>query len=335
MSHRNDTLQYRYPPVRQEGQGSGPVTCGEYQDYAHDYHEAAGQDWSNGRDQGPYRTVPIQGRYRVEETSPGGYGRAANAQQEFGPEAYRREGGRGGWQSAYPYGGGSRRGAQPGRGPSRDDPTQSWRGPDPYGYPGTQVLGDAANEQGIDEGEPYRYAAHRLREHRPDAMPAGYAGARQGEFSGGGNRYGDPVASQLPYAWNQGPRRAAIPAYQSDHFGFTGRAPKGYERSDERIREDLCERLTEAADIDPSEVSIEVSGGRVTLSGEVEARWMRHQIENLADACPGVRDIDNRLTVASVRSRQQGQGGASNGNGSLGNAQRQGAQAGETQRKKQ
>jgi hypothetical protein len=77
------------------------------------------------------------------------------------------------------------------------------------------------------------------------------------------------------------------------------RGPKGYQRSDERLKEDISERLMEAHDIDSSEVTVDVKGAKVTLEGVVPSRHMKHAIEDLVDACPGVQDIDNRIRVAS------------------------------------
>lgn len=73
--------------------------------------------------------------------------------------------------------------------------------------------------------------------------------------------------------------------------------PKGYQRSDERLREDISERLMEAQYIDSSDVTVEVSGAKVVLEGTVPERPMKHAIEDLVDACPGVQDIDNRIRV--------------------------------------
>ncbi len=75
--------------------------------------------------------------------------------------------------------------------------------------------------------------------------------------------------------------------------------PKGYRRSDERIREDLCERLMRARHIDSSEVTVEVTKGKVLLEGTVPQRRMKHVIEDMADACLGVQDVENRIRVAA------------------------------------
>lgn len=73
--------------------------------------------------------------------------------------------------------------------------------------------------------------------------------------------------------------------------------PKGYLRSDERLREDISARLMEARHVDSSDVTVEVLGAKVVLDGTVPARPMKHAIEDLVDDCPGVQDIDSRIRV--------------------------------------
>lgn len=80
---------------------------------------------------------------------------------------------------------------------------------------------------------------------------------------------------------------------------FRGRGPKDYQRSDERLKEDISERLREHPEIDASEITVDVTGGRVSLSGEVDSRRTKHQVEDLVDACRGVQEIDNRLRIRS------------------------------------
>jgi len=82
--------------------------------------------------------------------------------------------------------------------------------------------------------------------------------------------------------------------------------PKGYKRSDERLREDICERLMQSYDIDSSEVTVEVLGAKVVLEGTVPDRYMKHAIEDLCDAAPGVEEIENRIRVTGARSRGGG-----------------------------
>jgi osmotically-inducible protein OsmY len=79
---------------------------------------------------------------------------------------------------------------------------------------------------------------------------------------------------------------------------FAGKGPKGYQRSDERIREDISDRLTDDGDIDPSDVEVMVANGEVTLIGSVESRQVRRAVEDLVEFVPGVRDIRNELKVS-------------------------------------
>lgn len=77
-----------------------------------------------------------------------------------------------------------------------------------------------------------------------------------------------------------------------------GLGPKGYQRSDERLKEDICERLMWRGEhIDVSEVSIDVKEGNVTLEGAVPERRMKHAIEDIVDECMGVKEIENRIRV--------------------------------------
>jgi hypothetical protein len=82
--------------------------------------------------------------------------------------------------------------------------------------------------------------------------------------------------------------------------GFAGRGPKGYRRSDERIREDVCDRLTLCDDVDASDVTVAVQDGEVTLEGSVRDRRMRRDAESCADEVMGVREIHNRLQTRAT-----------------------------------
>ena len=86
-------------------------------------------------------------------------------------------------------------------------------------------------------------------------------------------------------------------------MGHRGRGPLNYTRSDERIREDINERLTDADDLDASGITVEVSNGVATLAGSVDERWMKHRAEDLVDSCSGVRDVRNQIQVKSSTQR--------------------------------
>jgi osmotically-inducible protein OsmY len=94
--------------------------------------------------------------------------------------------------------------------------------------------------------------------------------------------------------WN-GPSQAG---WQSrPEMGYSGRGPRGYQRGDERIREDICERLTEDSRIDASDVDVVVSNGEVTLTGSVRTREEKHSTETVVERIMGVREVNNNLKV--------------------------------------
>lgn len=76
-----------------------------------------------------------------------------------------------------------------------------------------------------------------------------------------------------------------------------GRGPKGYTRSDERIREDINDRLSDDSFLDASEIDVTVSNGEVTLTGTVENRIDKRRAEDLAEDISGVKNVQNQLRV--------------------------------------
>ena len=76
-----------------------------------------------------------------------------------------------------------------------------------------------------------------------------------------------------------------------------GKGPKGYQRSDERIKEDVCDRLSDDDMLDASEIEVDVAGSEVILSGMVLSREARRHAEDIADSVSGVRNIENRIRV--------------------------------------
>lgn len=81
---------------------------------------------------------------------------------------------------------------------------------------------------------------------------------------------------------------------RGEHFG---KGPKGYQRSDERIREDVCDRLAEDDALDARNITVTIAKGEVTLDGSVPDRFSKHRAEDIVDSISGVSDINNRLKV--------------------------------------
>ena len=105
------------------------------------------------------------------------------------------------------------------------------------------------------------------------------------------------------YAWsadngrNNGYGRNVSAAGSEVRGGFSGRGPKGYTRTDDRIREDVCERLSWNDEVDATDISVRVEDGEVTLEGSVETRHMKRLAEDLAEEVFGVRDVHNTVRV--------------------------------------
>lgn len=82
---------------------------------------------------------------------------------------------------------------------------------------------------------------------------------------------------------------------------FLGRGPRGYRRSDERILEDVNDRLTDHPAIDASDVVVDVRECEVVLTGMVDSREQRRLAEDVAECVSGVRDVSNHIKVRRDR----------------------------------
>jgi hypothetical protein len=132
----------------------------------------------------------------------------------------------------------------------------------------------------------------------------GYHGAQQGDQQVGyqSGSYGQ-VYGHIGYS----PRQQGLQdeVHRSSGAGHThrgtgphrGRGPLGYQRSDERIREGVCESLTEDDEIDATQIEVSVRNGEVTLAGVVEDRRAKRNAEDCAYTVSGVRDVQNLLRV--------------------------------------
>jgi hypothetical protein len=81
--------------------------------------------------------------------------------------------------------------------------------------------------------------------------------------------------------------------------GFRGKGPSTFMRSDERVRELVCEALTDDDRIDATNVEVVVKAGDVTLIGTVDDRFQKRVAEDCADAVAGVKDVQNQLRVVN------------------------------------
>lgn len=227
----------------------------------------------------------------------GGYGQQGRSGGEYDT------GGRTGYGGGSGYGGSSGLSRDPYRDPSRDP----YRDPARQPYRGASATGQHGQYGGSSYGQGGRYD-----EHGPYGSYGSYGGGED-EWSARASRRGD-AASGYDYASEyDDDGREHGPLYRlgrrigeavgnlfgddddTEHHPRTG--PKGYRRSDERIREAVCERLAYAEGIDVSDVSIDVEGGVVKLSGTVAHRRQKYDIEDMVEREFGVTDVQNDIRV--------------------------------------
>jgi hypothetical protein len=192
----------------------------------------------------------------------------------------------------------------------RDATARGWGGP-------ARGWGERADREEVDPGwaRQWGYVDREGRERRERwSEPPRYAGSawtRAGGYGGEGygrerdpgDRYyeprsgwGDPSAWGAETGWEPAERWRGGGAAGGPH---AGRGPRGYQRSDERIREDVCDALCEHGYIDASEIEVVVAGGEVTLTGTVRERPQKRLAEDAVEQVPGVRDVHNQLRVST------------------------------------
>lgn len=76
-----------------------------------------------------------------------------------------------------------------------------------------------------------------------------------------------------------------------------GKGPKGYQRADARIEEDVNDRLSDDPALDASDISVTVKDGEITLSGFVANRWDKRRAEDVAENASGVKHVQNNLRI--------------------------------------
>jgi osmotically-inducible protein OsmY len=242
--------------------------------------------------------------------SGGGYGRE-NYGQGYAREGYGPYSSREGWsregqgrESRESYGQGygresyGREGYGQGQGYGRESYGRESFGR--YGYGGPSFRG----EEGYGQGHG-----------REGWSRSGYGGTRGGESYRGEERFGDGSgrsSSSYRYGgqgsfrpesqWGQGGYRPESQWGRSGQEWAGGsmtqerRGPKNYKRSDERIREDVCDVLTNS-DLNCEDVEVNVKEGEVTLTGTVQSSEERREMERIAERLPGVKDVTNQLRV--------------------------------------
>jgi osmotically-inducible protein OsmY len=227
---------------------------------------------------------------REEGRGPGYAGRGSGGGRDYGRERGddRREYG----DAAGYGGGGSWRDFREVTGRDWDD--DRFRNPDEF-FRGRRERGEREGGRGYGRGNDYL---------------GGFYGADQGydrDHRGGGERGGRDERGFLERAGDEiaswfgddeaARRRARDAGQEGGGYGHRGRGPRNYRRSDERIREDVSDRLMDDPHIDASDIEVGVASGEVVLTGTVESRFAKRHAEDLAESVSGVTHVQNNLRV--------------------------------------
>jgi hypothetical protein len=102
-------------------------------------------------------------------------------------------------------------------------------------------------------------------------------------------------------AWSQG-------QHPEPMGGHRGKAPQGYVRTDDRIREDACQALADDDHVDPTHVEVVVQNGDIYLTGTVDDRRMKKRAELIVERVSGVHDVQNHLRIAGNRTVEEAVG---------------------------
>lgn len=168
-------------------------------------------------------------------------------------------------------------------------------------------------------GHPRSYASDREYGDRPYSRPAnerprraendvGWRDERAVPYTGMGHgHYAEPgyLGGERPAPYGPSERDRGGEREWSAREGWrvpgphVGRGPRGYQRSDERIQDELHERLTAHGLIDATDVECRVVNGEVTLVGFVDSRAAKRAAEDLAEDIHGVRQVRNELRIRS------------------------------------
>lgn len=167
--------------------------------------------------------------------------------------------------------------------------------------PASPTHEDWGQEWGEDwRGDPtspnWREQAERDRAQRGGQPTYGGAGY-YGDSRSGGQSYN---GAQRVYPGDPGYREHPTRPQTLSGTGVGSRrpvGPKNYERPDERVLGDVCDRLAHHPDVDVSDVTVDVDKGLVKLGGTVGDRRQKYIVEEIADAVYGVKDVENQIRV--------------------------------------
>jgi osmotically-inducible protein OsmY len=162
----------------------------------------------------------------------------------------------------------------------------------------SRMGGHPLHREHLDAGQRF-YSGQRSdfgREHLSGGMYSGEFMPREEMLNSGRREFGSEMQSNM---YGQPIRRDGFGREEELRTGgvFRGRGPKNWQRNDERIKEEINERLTHHPEIDATEIDVIVTHGEVTLKGTVDQRFMKRLTEDLVESISGVRDVHNEIRV--------------------------------------
>ena len=87
---------------------------------------------------------------------------------------------------------------------------------------------------------------------------------------------------------------------------YKGKGPKDYQRSEDRIKEDVCDRLSDDDYVDASNIQVQIQGTEVILTGTVDSREQKRRAEDVVESISGVRNVENRIRIEQSGSETWG-----------------------------
>ena len=236
-------------------------------DWRNDQGRRGSQDWRQDQDRNSSRS---DDRDRWRDQGREDFGRGSEGRRDYGSSG-------GGWSAGREdqSGSGNYGGGRDFRGGSGGD----YRGGSQGGFSGNDY---SRGNYGADQGSRQDY------------------GGRSGDYGQQGrgdrglwDRASDEVSSWFGDDEAEGRRRMD----EQRSGQHRGRGPKGYTRSDDRIREDVNDRLSDDPFVDASEIEVMVSSCEVTLTGTVDSREAKRRAEDVAEQVSGVKHVQNNIRV--------------------------------------
>jgi HSP20 family molecular chaperone IbpA len=111
---------------------------------------------------------------------------------------------------------------------------------------------------------------------------------------------GDRQRRWESYDWEDRVHHRPESARRQEDGPHRGKGPRNYKRSDDRIREDVSDRLSDDPYVDASDIDIKVEDGNVILSGRVDHRESRRRAVQLAESVRGVNNVESHLRTGQT-----------------------------------